>query len=367
MKLLSLKAWTRIFSLTALTFLYSVQSFSTPLSSEIKFAFHIEGGSWVTDWQEITIPENLSSFQVQLFGSDNTTIQVTDLIDPTGYKYVTSVSGNSTVLNSYSQPLLRNVISPNRSEGVVNGFGSLIVPNHPNLPEIKPGVWKIRLYSMLEPKEKSAAAVILPKQKNTNVKNEFKIRVWVSTNEIFWQNGEHIKNLITRAKEIFKDNGLKMTVLSVKSLENSPQGPLEIPQDLMKIATTANDTQAINMYLMGAMTNQNKPINGLACLGGLINTQRPHGCFAAMFASQNADTINLDSQAKIFVHEVSHYLGLFHTVDTGYMGIGRVTDSYEDTPQDVSGKNMMDPGIHDENPTFSPLQQQMLKVGPAVL
>lgn len=334
--------------------------------SSINFSFGPpQGGYWVSDWQEVNIPENLLSFQVQLFGSMNSTIQVTDLVDPDGYQYVYSTPNPSGEINSYTIPMLRNVLSPNRSEGVANGFGSLIVPNHPNLPAPKAGNWKMRLLSYYEPAQKSAQAMILPKFKKAAYKNEFEIRVWVSS-EKFWQDPEHIKKLILRAQELFAEAGLKMNVLSVQNLEKSPTAPLELPQDLTAIALAHNDPQTINMYLMGSMTSQDKPINGLACLGGLIETSRPHGCFTGMFASKNADTINLDSQAKIFVHEVSHYLGLFHTVDNGYMKVGQVTDSLEDTPKDVKGKNMMDPGIHNEHPTFSPLQLQMLRVTPAV-
>jgi hypothetical protein len=83
-----------------------------------------------------------------------------------------------------------------------------------------------------------------------------------------------------------------------------------------------------------------------------------------MFAAHKHLETPFEQQVKILVHEISHYLGLFHTKDSGYMFIGDVYDQFEDTPREVTGQNMMDPGIHTKTPTFSPSQIQFLKKSP---
>lgn len=323
-----------------------------------------EGGRWVSRWVHVNIPPGLASFQIVILGSDNSLVQITDLVDPEGQKYVQS--GSSTILGPYSQPILSNVVSPNRSEGVVPGTGTLIVPNNPQLGSPRPGRWSFRSLSRKKPKSKYVSFWLVGKFLDTADAGRIQIRVWVAPESYWSKSRVHLKKVLNKSKEYLKEAKLDLEVLSIETLPMKPAEPMKLPEDMAEIAKTMNDPDVINVYLMPEMEFQNKPINGLACIGGPAGIPLRHGCFVSMYATASADEISLQSQSKILVHELGHYLGLFHTKDAGYVVINNIFDRLSDTEEEITGKNMMDPGIHNHAPKFSPLQIKMLHLSPAL-
>jgi hypothetical protein len=323
-----------------------------------------EAGHWVSEWVEVEIPKGLVSFQVVAFGSPEARVQVTDLIDPEGEAYVTS--GSSPLAKS-DLPMLHNVKSPERSEGVVQGAGTLIYPNNPELPPPHAGKWRLRTLSLngvKEPVEKTVDILVVGKDKVE--KGSLPVHVWVSPGSYWAKKDGHLQGVLTAAGEMLATAGLELKVVAVDLLPEGPKKPMKVPEEMAVIARKTNDAEAVNLYFMPSMEYQSKPVNGLACLGGPIGLSRPHSCFASVYAAKGADQYSLDQQGKVVAHELCHYLGLFHTKDTGYMFIGDVFDALEDTHTDVDGSNLMDPGIPNQRPGLSPLQKKMLLFSPAI-
>jgi hypothetical protein len=129
-----------VISIFILIFFQSLLAFAAdPIFTKENIKMVQEGNSWVSERVEFEYPANKRKMYVLATGSPESLIQVTDLLDPTGYAYVSSTS-NGKKITSYSQPILQNVKSPNRSEAVSPGTATLIVPNSPTVPALRAGV-----------------------------------------------------------------------------------------------------------------------------------------------------------------------------------------------------------------------------------
>lgn len=335
-----------------------------PASLEQRTAVRVinEGGSWVSEWVELDLPAGVSSFQILAVGSPEVLLQVTDLVDPEGFRYLTSTAGGSSKLTAYSLPILQNVVSPNRSEAVSLGTASLNVPNNPKLPALKSGKWRLRTHSHVEPLTKSVDLYFFASKGGGR---ELRARVWVAPNS-YWTKKGLVKQMLAGAVKIYSDVGINLVFEKTENLPLGYDHPLVLPKEVSALAWKNNDPSVVNVYLMPEMEFQNKPVNGLACIGGPSNIDVHHSCFVSMYATHQADLISVEEKSRILVHELGHYLGLFHTRDEGYFKIGAMSDPLDDTPPTVTGRNMMDPGTHDNSPKFSAQQVQMINLSPAL-
>lgn len=353
-------SWFYIVLILLLQHSFSAQATSTLEISGIEVGK--EGPYWVSAWTEFSLPENTASFQINAFGSPETFLQVTDLIDPKGRIYTQSDSGKT--LSAYSQPILRNVLSPQRTLAVIKGMSSTLVPNNPRWGSPAAGVWKFRTLSHYQPLAKKIHVEIVIKTQEELQKNKLKIAIWYAPTGYWSRHPEQIPQIFEAARASLEEAGLALEKVAVASLKESIMEPMVLPTDMVAVAGIYNRADVLNVYLMPSMQYQNKPVNGLACIGGPINLKNKHACFVSMYADDRADLISIASKGKILAHEIGHYLGLFHTRDDGYHGIRHVYDSLEDTSEQVLGTNMMDPGIHDETPHFSWEQKKMVRLSP---
>lgn len=324
-------------------------------------------GYWVSDWREVEIPTNALSFQIVVLGSPDTRVQITDLIASDGQALVKSSANSPAPLSPYDFPVLANVLSPNRSEGVVPGTGSLNVPNHPGIVTKLSGRWRFRSLSHFEPSEKRVSFYIQTVD-NHLARKVLEARFWIAPNSYWDQATAQIPRLLLEAKRIFaRELGVKLRVRAISHLAGLGPGPIADAQGTADLARKQNDPDVINVYLLPKMVSQSKPINGLACLQGPAIRGLRHSCFVSLYAdSERAEDISMSARAKILVHEFGHYLNLFHPMDEGYPKIGSVTDGLVDTPKNLVGENFMDPGIHQASPKFSPSQVQLLLASPSL-
>jgi hypothetical protein len=325
---------------------------------------YLENGNWVSEWMEVEVPSEVKSLHFLLQGSNNSLMQISDVIDPNGFVWTSSGVEKGKKLTVYHQPILSNALSLNRSEAVVPGAGSLLLPNqlqHTNIPE---GIWHVRAYLHKEPEKKSVKLFLQTKKEISP--GAVGVRVWVSENSFWGRNPQRVAKILQEVAKVYQEVGLNFEIEDPLIVNAPDKIPMDLPKDLAAIALKLNDPQKINLYFMPEMELQSKPVNGLACIGGPIGQEVAHPCSAAVFAGKNPEAITLDQQIKIVLHELGHYLGLHHTQDTGYHGIKVVHDSFEDTPKEITGTNLMDPGIHKVNPKFSPMQKQMLLFHPGI-
>lgn len=356
--------------LMALLFLLPCGAFATSADEFLHERKNVpvirEGPAWVSEWMEVELPVGLRSFSIGLTAEDDVFIQVADLISPDGTLLVRSGPGRPPRISPYVDPVLQNVVSLNRSEAVVPGTGSLNVPNTPSLPAPAPGVWKMRALLRAEPADKkislSIRGVFSPPSPLMPV---LRLRIWLSPESPWTEHREEVAFMLAETERVFAEAGLRTEIRSFDVLATAPSGPMELPQDMTAIARELNQPDAVNVYLMPEMQYQNKPVNGLACLGGPVVLPKRHGCFVSMYADHRSAQVSPAQKAKILIHEIGHYLGLFHTKDE-YFRIGVVFDPIADTPEEVTGHNLMDPGIHNTAPVFTPQQKAQLLKSPAL-
>jgi hypothetical protein len=350
------------YSWVKICFLFLGLFVSLSARAELLLEVELQSGHWISKWGEIEVPPGIASFQLFVQGSDNTLLQISDLVDPTGEIWVSS-GATEKKLTPYHQPVLSGAISLNRSEAVVPGFASLLVPNQLKKTVLPPGKWRVRVYTHKEPLEKKLKVKIFSKTKIAE--GSLPVQIWVSSRSV-WAKDEEFTKMLRRVSEIYAAVGIAVDFSSPLLVDAPHQLPLEVPQDLAEIAKALNVPGKLNLYFLPEMELQSKEMNGLACIGGPIRTDFAHPCFAAVFAGGRKNEITLEQRAKVVVHEMAHYLGLHHTQDTGYQGLKVVYDSFDDTPETITGENLMDPGIHKTNPTFSGQQKELLLFHPGI-
>jgi hypothetical protein len=323
----------------------------------------LENGHWISEWMEVEIPEGVQSLHFSAKGSDNSLLQISDVIDAEEFVWTSSGVAFGKKLSIYNQPILSNALSLNRAEAVVPGYGGLLLPNQLQQVKIPSGVWKVRAYFHKEPKEKTVKlSVQISAEKKT--KASANVRVWVSQDSYWAKNKDRLQRILEGTKQVYAELGLNLFIDEPLYVDAPLKSPMDVPQDMLAIAPKLNDPEKLNLYFLSEMEHQSKPVNGLACIGGPLSQVEMHPCFAAVFAGKDAGSITLDQQMKIVIHELGHYFGLHHTQDTGYHGIKVVYDSFEDTPNEITGENLMDPGIHKAKPSFSPDQKKVLLMHP---
>ncbi len=345
----------------SLLFVSSAQAES---SASLELSFAKESGHWISEWGEIPMPEGISAFQIFAFGSKNSPLQVSDLVDPQGEVWVASGPAAGKPLTIYHQPILSGALSPNRSEAVVPGFASLLVPNQLLKTSISPGRWRFRVYSHKEPEQKTAKIQWIWKKNRSP--GTVGVQVWVSQRSIWKDRFSELQKIFANVKKTYLEVGIDLEFSEPLFVEMPEKLPMSLPEDMANIAMALNRVGKLNLYFMPEMEYQSKPMNGLACIGGPIVISEQHPCFAAVFAGEKLKEVSFLQRAKIVAHELGHYFGLHHTQDTGYHGLKVVHDSFDDTPAEVTGTNLMDPGIHRASPTLSPQQKEVLLFHPGI-
>ncbi len=335
---------------------------AAPAWAELSLEIEPQRGHWISEWGEITLPSNTRSFQIFAKGSKNSLLQLSDLVDPTGEVWVSS-GATEKKLTPYHQPVLSGALSLNRAEAVVAGFASLLVPNQLKKTALPAGQWRVRVYSHKEPEEKNVAIRVITKQQRPE--GILPVQVWVSTRSP-WAKDPEFPKILARVKEMYSAVGISIEFSAPLLVDGPKRLPMKLPEDMAEMAEALNSPGKLNVYFMPEMEYQSKEMNGLACIGGPITAEFSHPCFAAVFAVKGKKEITLNQQAKVVVHEMGHYLGLHHTQDTGYYGIKVVHDQFDDTPTEITGENLMDPGIHKTNPTFSAHQKEVLLFHPGI-
>ena len=360
-----LKKFSPLFAFASLFLsLTSVAFGASAFRQEIKnIDVKLEGSYWVSDWVEVEIPENLASFQIISMVSPNVHVQITDLIAPDGTVYARS--DFKLPMTIYSQPIIRNVVSLNRTSGVVKGISSVIVPNNPLLPSPPAGVWKFRALNHNKPEILKNSFIVIGKGQEEMNKNKLEVRVWISPDSYWTEEPDHVDKVLAETRKNLLDVGVELQVLSLKIMTEKQMKPMELPEDMATVALKLNNSDALNVYFMPIMKDQSKPVNGLACIAGPLESGLKHPCFVSLYADPAvANSVTVQSQGKILTHEIGHYLGLYHTVDEGFYLIKKAFDTMTDTSEEITGENMMDPGIHNVEPHFSAQQKSILRLSP---
>lgn len=344
-----------------------ILAFLFPLSSPAFYwekkglAVSNQGSNWVSDWVEFEVPKGLVAYQIVVLGDLNVLVQVTDLVDPAGEYFTKSTVAK---FSAYTLPHIRNAISPNRSEGVANGIGTLIVPNNPSLAPIRPGKWRMRTYSHREPVKKQVDILVIGKEKA--LPGTLEMKVWVDPGSYWAKKEGRVGAVLDSAKEFLGKVGVNLNITGIEPIQLELPKKISPPNDTSAIAYKLNDPNMVNAYLLGELEFQNKPVNGHACLGGPVNLPYAHGCYVSLFASDKAGQYSAKQQGLVLAHEILHYLGLFHTKTEGYDKVKVIYDSLDDTHEEPDGTNLMDPGIPNGDPGLSPLQKKMILLSPAL-
>lgn len=350
-----------------LSLLIVLQSLSAP-AEDINM-YRLSSHS-LSEWHSIFVPENTRSFLMELHGVGNTTYQITDLIAPDGTYFVRSHLRENpfqTPLTGREHPYMHNMRSLNRSLSVIDNYSALLVPNFYTEDALPTGQWRYRVFAMKHtPDDKVQLKMIFTSTKRDQ--RVLRLRVLIEANSFWDLNPQYLQETLTEAERVYNRHNISFEIQTEKFTPlQLPHGeaPAAITQVIQDLDLKNSSQDGTILFLMlSRMTTSNKPINGLACLAGLYSKS---GCFTSMFADALlAPTVTSVQAGKIFAHELGHYLGLFHTQDQDYPIIGDIFDPLEDTSTEILGTNIMDPGIHNEHPEFSPQQIHVLKLHPAL-
>lgn len=317
-------------------------------------SLYLEGGYWLSEWMEFSVPPGLESFQLIVKGSPEQMVQITDLISPGGKSFVSSGAGKGQ-LSSRHYPLESNLRSFHRSVAVMPGTGSLIVPQHPRLlPE--PGIWKMRSITYLEPKSKEVEFHLVTRVRGDESRR-LNIHLWVDPRSEWAERASELSLIQQTAQNLLKMAGIDLVFQGQAPMQIQLPAALDIPKRLDELTTAHHIEGLVNVYLMRPMLYQGPGVNGIACLGGPVSSSFRHTCGVALFSNDSMKMLTATKRGQILAHELAHYLGLFHT---------DMSDLLDPAHSRVPGDNMMDPGQRSLEAEFSPLQKELLKLSPAL-
>ncbi|KAI8847989.1 hypothetical protein BC829DRAFT_346621, partial [Chytridium lagenaria] len=103
-------------------------------------------------------------------------------------------------------------------------------------------------------------------------------------------------------------------------------------QDAMKRATRKGNSRALNIWSVGF--TDNRGTLGYATFPSEYSSRPWNDGVVIHFGSLPQGTLNNFNMGRTLVHEVGHWLGLFHTFQGGCFGDG---DGVADTPSEGSG------------------------------
>lgn len=349
-----------IFTLYALTLFCSVSE---------AIVMHLPLKKWsahsITDWQTFELKKPTPSLLIEVTGNNETTYQITDLISPNGEVFVNS-NINSNKVTGYEFPHASNEKSKNRSLSVINKFSALLVPNFFTKDSMPAGKWKYRVLGSNFFENDSVKINIIVKNTISSTQ-KMDIRLIIEEKSFWSQNPSYLQKMVETVQAVYNKYNIHLrikmeTLYSDKHNYNAPVDVIQLMED--KNLTLNTPPSVVKILLLGKMMYQDKPINGLSCLSGLVSQSH---CFAALFADPLiAHTITPEQAGKVLSHELGHHLGLFHTHEKESYFKG-LFDPFSDTNDEVLGKNIMDQGIHNEDPQFSAQQVYVLKLHPLVL
>jgi len=302
----------------------------------------------------VEIPADALSMLVVVTGASDTLYTLTEVTAPGDTVVVKKgwfEGGNSVVCLS----------CPNRI-GAFYGTHAALIPNAPNV-ELVPGTWTMQVGAF-------QSAGFIPSPDGAHVVVHIKrgavlpstgtlpIRAYYAVGGALDRaDGEdRLAIMQSRLQQIYEPAGISVLpeTLAVDGLP-ADATLLAIPG----VATgLALDPTRVNVLIFDALNNGGGPAAGFSPVAGGTS---PHGgSVVAVQSSAPGFQGTVDVLGDVVAHEVGHYLGLWHTRESGGLGI---VDPLPDT-EDNSSDNLMTADL--KGTVLTPMQVEVLRRHPLV-
>ena len=270
------------------------------------------------------VPSDGISFMLSTFMDNNSVVGFYSLTDPDG----TNILSSSSALYNYSS---------GRYGGY--GFASVLVPHTPNF-SAKNGTWTFKNYS------------------NDRVKLNLRIGFDPSSATISVQpyitgttwSANDIASALSVMSTIYSNNGITLSVKDTITISDSQYAT--VSKSFIDSTTSGlvsqGSSDTVNLFFVEDQPSSETAILGVSAgIPGAISIASSwNGVINYLSAHATGSTINSQLLGETAAHEMGHWLGLFHTTESG----GTLFDPLSDTTQcPISRANEVD---HYDNDTL---------------
>lgn len=334
------------------------------------------------------VPENSRSFLLQFSSEIQSVVNFQKLIDPNS-NYVMGEKKRDIKMLSLTQKLPEE--SNWENPLLIDSYGHVraLVPNN-NVTKVVPGQWRVQLTCpdgcpnatgtlqvIIKQKKDPKAILTLPVRMHFSGYKEWRVKSLKSNDDF--------QTLLHAVNRFFEFHGIKLEILSQE----------DIPKQVFSSRNAANTAMrsyaqpdALNLFFIAGDENFQNLLGYSTGIPGTYLAPQGSSAFVAMkvqtFVSKNYDpnkmfggdkmlTTNVPVQmwAQTLIHEVGHYLGLFHVCEAPIFDRpdGRI-DPLADTKCDKV--NLMYPSASIDKDTklvnirLTPQQLEILKNNPLI-
>jgi len=276
---------------------------------------------------KFSIEEGVESFLLQVESHSGDDLYIAEVIDPIGNHYVRS-NFESTRPISYKVPgfIYSTLLSENRIYTAGGGMGSVLIPNRDNSLPIIPGEWQFRVAFNKKSTSKSKKFNYKINEKKTNISKTMTFIYHLPKKDDYIDD-----NVISRVLNETKIEYSQMGIyLEFKKGEQSAE--LGENEGIDSYLGKAQKIKTLNhhIYFLKNKSKISKKFQGLAgCIPGFITLGVDRNC-GIIVSAKASEEINEKRMKKVVIHEIAHFLGLFHLSDD-YYPYGKVFDTIEDT------------------------------------
>ena len=270
------------------------------------------------------VPSDGISFMLSTFMDNNSVVGFYSLTDPDG----TNILSSSSALYNYSSGRLGGY-----------GFASVLVPHTSNF-SAKAGTWTFKNYS------------------NDRVKLTLRTGSAPSTVTITVQpyitgttwSANDIASAMSVMSTIYSNNGITLRVKDTITISDSQYAT--VSKSFIDSTTSGlvsqGSSDTVNLFFVEDQPSSETAILGVSAgiPGTMSIASSWNGVINYLTAHATGSTINSQLLGETAAHEMGHWLGLFHTTESG----GTLFDPLSDTPQcPISRANEVD---HYDNDTL---------------
>lgn len=319
----------------------------------------------ISNTVELDVPATTKSLLLEIDGLPNESYIFTQVISPDGRAIVSDVippdyqfQGNDKNNVAGFAVHVAEFISLNRSmDGQVSNDTNLLIPNNPKVG-VKPGRWRIKVKRLAGPATEKVVRIYQKKKSPPNAKLTLNLyfanpnsRNW--SGELMSQANSEVRQIFLQVQAFYKSAGVTIELGEVIDIEYDKR------KDIFSYLRSQRGVNIVfvdQIYYAGG--------HGFASLPGSV--LKPDRMNTGVVVEVTPRLVSLHDIAYTWAHELSHYLGLFHTREKDAL----IEDPLSDTSNDpLVLTNVMNP-LADKMPLLNllltPQQKAVIHNHPSI-